>query len=141
MRSLLLLLCVMLFSTANAGVLGDIFNKYSSQDCISTQDVKSQMPEAIVAKLSIPTPNSGMMTKYPSAINSFLKSLPQSNRMNKGKLEEGEPEIYFSQPSATSNAEVIIMANSDGIYMVTYFLLPPKAGKEFKDDIVKTLSK
>lgn len=141
MKKLILIFSLILSLTTQAGVLGDKFKEYSSLSFIAVQDVKEQAPDAIMAKVAIPSAGQSMVSEYPVAVNNFLKSLPLKMRMNKGELEVGEPEVYFSQPTSSSDAEALMIMQHDGIYMITYFLLPPKAGSEFKAEFEKALSK
>lgn len=141
MRSILLLLCIFIFSTVNAGVLGDLFSNYASLSCITAEDITTNTPGAIKATITMPTPNSRMVSEYPAAVSRFIKDLPQKYRMNHGRLVEGEPEVFFCQPSPTANAEAVIIMREDGIYIITYYLLSPKDGKEFKAEFEQTLSK
>lgn len=130
--------------SANAGKLADCFNQFASLDCVQASDAPSDLKEQFGAdngKIIIPFAGPTMM-KYPVEFTRFHNNLPSSLRLNKGELEEGEPEIYFSQEDATSKAEVIIiMYGENGLNVVSFLTLPPKVGVQFKQDAIKQVGK
>lgn len=133
-KLLTLLTAIFCAAIVNAGPLADKFNDFCKMDCVTTYDITSEFKEmhAKTATMATATPTPDMI-KFPLAFEAFKKSLPANCRLNKGELKDGEPEIFFYQPAASSNAEIISISYGEkGINAVIFCILPPKDAREFK---------
>ena len=139
MRLVLSLVSILLFfCSANAGVLGNLFNDFASLACVDVEDKTSEHPETITYKFATPNRHPAYFSSYQSAVASFVKKLPQ--KYNKGKIADGTMEVYFSQPSSTSNGEAItvIYVPQLGLTFVNYILMSPKEALKYKAELQKS---
>lgn len=135
MRLLLSLVsCLLFFSTANAGVLENLFNEYASLPCINVKNIDM---DAIVSKMAMPSSHPKVQSSYPAAARRFIKGLPQKYKLNKKPYGKDGMDIYYYQPSPTSNAETIMIVEKLGMTFVVYTLYSPKDGKELKESVIK----
>ncbi|MBD5303940.1 MAG: hypothetical protein HDS18_04215 [Bacteroides sp.] len=140
-KALVLLLILMSYVNINAGLLADKFNAFTKMQGVTAVDCTEQMKQhvssTISAKMATPVSNSNMM-QYPTSFASFYKGLPANKRLNKGKLEPGEPEVFFMESTPNGKAEAIIIFYGDnGINMVALLVIPSKGAKELKDSFGK----
>lgn len=143
-KYLLLFVCCLINFYGFSGELKDKFKAFTSMEGVSAIDCTSELKKemgATYGEMAMPTPDPSMM-KFPFSFAEFLKSLPQESRLNKGKLAEGEPEVFFSQLSPQTEAEVIMILRGDnGVSAVSFMILPAKQGVDFKNEAIKMLSK
>lgn len=129
---------------AQAGVLNDKFQAFISHDGVSVTDVTKDFASGMPVKkayMAIPTAGPEMFA-FPILFADFHKSLPANTRLNVGELEDGEPEVYYYQPSVNSDAEIImIMYSGMGINAVNYLIMPAAEGLEFKKSALSTVGK
>ena len=142
MKKVLILLFILMTSiNINAGLLGDKFNAFTKMSGVTVMDCTEHMKQyvnaTLSAKMATPVTNSNCVN-YPISFATFYKGLPTNKRLNKGKLEPGEPEVFFLETTATGKAEAIIIFRGDnGINAVAFLLLPAESAKDLKDSFGK----
>lgn len=143
-KYLLLFVCCLINFYGFSGELKEKFKAFTTMEGVSVIDCTSGLKKEMGAnygEMAMPTPGPSMMN-FLFSFSELQKSLPQSSRLNKGKLAEGEPEVFFSQPSPQAEAEVIMIFHGDnGVSVVSFMVLPAKQGIEFKNAAIKKLSK
>lgn len=132
-KYLVILLLSLINASCFAGVLEDKFNEFTKKEGVSVEEGPLELKKSFGAKEAFgasQTPGYSNV-KYLQTFGEFQNDLPKECQLKNSKLADMGFIVYFSQPTLDSEAEVIMIYESEA----TFLILTSEAGVVFKENI------